>query len=208
MSEAPQPNESSTNANKPEYQIILERAGIVDASGELAFHEDHKTTILRRLVGALGAILDGLIATKKDEFSNSRLYGINQCLHLASSVALLVGDDRLSSVRKSLEDDLVRRTGTDASTLITVATLAYLLYMAEAAPADSLPTDLKEKLSRIKTRVPKDENFVVEQWADRLRSYLTAARWLVGEQAEGALGLHLPPIREPPRVRMPPVQRQ
>lgn len=208
MSDAPKLKKSPAKGDKPRYQTILESAGIVAASGVLAFHEDHKTTILRRLVGALGAILDGLIKEKKDEFSNSRLYGINQCLHLASSVALLVGDDQLAKVRETLESDLVRHTGTDASTLITVATLAYLLYMAEEEPIASLPIDIKDKLARMKSRVPNEKAFVVDEWASHLRTYLIVAHWLVGQEVESALGLGLQPVRQQPEEQVLVVQKQ
>jgi hypothetical protein len=199
MTTAPAPKryqgllEAADKPDAPMYQKILVKAGIVSMLGSKDFQDDHEETVLRRLIGALGVLLNGLESGRKDEFSNSRLYGINQCLHLASSVALLVGNENLTKGRNYvLSEHLVEKTKVDAETLITVATLQLLLEMAALIPDKELPSEVAAKLGRIRRRLRAIRLLTVVKtgWVDCLKRYLAQANWVIGEDAVKALDLY------------------
>ena len=64
---------------------------------------------------------------KEDCFSNQIIFGINQCIHLATSIVLLgVKENELKDIRLAISNEK-KYTNTDATTIITIATLFYLL---------------------------------------------------------------------------------
>lgn len=106
------------------------------------FLEDHKDTIQKRLRAAAGEM--GKVGSFIDR---PEIFAINQCIHLASSIVLLGSDDRL------LDNTLnsIRTNGKfsdqDPTTVVTIATLYYLISKIEKDP--TIPQDVKDDIKRI-----------------------------------------------------------
>ena len=148
------------------------------------FVDRHKNVIMERFVGALLCVWRKLKAEPGGDFSNSHIFAINQCLGLASSVALLGSDSGLLRVMMDRLASLARKSATDVSTLISVAVLAHLFTVVEKEKWLPEKT-MAAKLNRAR---PKDTP-VGFSIVDELRQRFKNANWLIGPEAVSAMGL-------------------
>jgi hypothetical protein len=136
------------------------------------FFQDHRTTIANRLAGAHDEMVKGEATasapgTAPKILLQDTIYGINQCIHLASSLAVLGGAGHLEDAVKNVRAD--KSFGQlDPTTVLTIATLYYLLH--DLGPK-ALPTS-------------KSPNVVLD-----IRRRFDMVNWMIGPEAMKALGI-------------------
>lgn len=101
------------------YQHIVSTLGVTTQ-----FLEAHWQTIFDRLQSASNSMTHQT-KESKDCFSQQAIFGINQCIHLASSIVLLGTEkDKLATLIDSIRQESYTN---DPTTILTVSTLYYLL---------------------------------------------------------------------------------
>lgn len=121
-----------------------------------SFLEEHDRVIREKLRGAAADL----------RRESSDIFAINQCLHLASSIVLR----NTTNLNETL--DTIRRLdglphGKDPATILTIATLYFLLERESKRPADE---DTTARLGRIRGRFQE-------------------MNWMIGPEAMAALGI-------------------
>ena len=109
--------------------------------------DKYNGTIYSRLHSAYQIIQE----KHKDHFSQSDIFGINRCVHLASSVVLLCTEAELllsavENIRIAQDEDTHTKLfpEKDATTVLTIATLFYILNnYSHKLPADEQKTICK-----------------------------------------------------------------
>jgi hypothetical protein len=141
--------ESPTESRPYYLKLLFDELGL-----EGRFVRKEHETIQKRLLAAAdemqkGETVDSQGSPKETEsFLRSDIFGINQCLHLASSV-LLVGTEpqKLYATRDNVHSQFV---GKDPATVLTVATLYHLIKSEMAGQA--VDSELRKKLVYIHKR--------------------------------------------------------
>lgn len=154
----------STPSDTSVYKEIVEKLDL----HKDRFLQNHIDTIRKRLKAA-----SSLFSAKTpDTFSQGSVFGMNQCIHLAGQVAYLGATPSNLSIALKLAKD---RTSSDrdSSTLLTMATLFYLLHDFK----NELINDCKEldKLS--------DEDL------REINARFTDANWMMAPDDVNRLGL-------------------
>ncbi len=155
-----------------EYRVIVrEYLGIADE-----FLNGHKSIIASRLVAAHGEMVKGAPAnnpsgTTSKVLLQDTIYGINHCIHLASSLAVLGGAGHLQSAVSYVQGN-ARFDQLDATTVLTIATLYYILREYIPRWSDDL------------SLFSKPQNIV----ADICRRF-DMVNWMIGKDAMEALGI-------------------
>jgi hypothetical protein len=113
----------------------------------------------------------------------NKMYGINQCLHLASSLVLLESHpEKLKAWLKGIEDMQKKGEGfrptTDATTYLSIGMLYYLL--AEYLPANN-------------ANIKASSRTIDEARLEDVRTMMESVNWLVGEDDMKKLGI---PVEE------------
>ena len=147
------------------------------------FLESHRSTIVTRLAAAHGEMVkgdstggtsgvpakEGTSGTGDKMQLQDTIYGINQCIHLASSLAVLGGAGHLREAVDFIgEDD--RFAHLDPTTVLTIAMLNYLL-------RDYMGSEQAKAISTSPKVVP-----------DILLRF-DMVNWMIGTQAMTALGI-------------------
>jgi hypothetical protein len=133
--------------------------GYKDVVGTLqidkAFLEGHAKTIREKLISAGKVMMQGTqglesLTDKASLLDRFDMFGINQCLHLASTVLLLgSSSDNLQRTITMIQQSR-DFSGQDPTTVVISAVLYYLLLKAEEDP--EIETEDKEKIRHIHQR--------------------------------------------------------
>ena len=131
------------------------------------FLECHKDNIWKRVENAYNSIEN---KDTEDCFSNRDVFGLNQCIHLATSVVLLgTAKSKLPKARTKIAGQYKNN---DPSTILTIAMLFYLL-------ENYLPiAELPEVKDGCKDKIIKD-----------IRRRFDAVNWMVGTSVMKDLGI-------------------
>ena len=123
---------------KSVYKEIVE--DILEIGDE--FFEQHESTIKKRF------ILAGSSETNQSYFDSSDIFGLNQCIHLANSIVLLgsKGQNSIKNASELIRTSTHREKGPDITTVLTIATLYYLILRMEEK------MDEKDLLKKIRSR--------------------------------------------------------
>ncbi len=121
------------------------------------FLDKHEETLYQRLL----ASYDTMVKEETGVFRSRIIFGINQCVHLATSVVLLGSEPE--RLRKSMKNAKNRFSHADPSAVLTIATLYYLLTVY-------LDWDLIYEIKHI------CRNF-------------DSVNWMIGEETMNALGI-------------------
>ena len=130
---------------KPVYKKIVEdELGIQDI-----FLKKHEETIEKRFKVA------GSSSNSQSYFDSPELFGFNQCLHLANSIVLLGidGEQRIQNATNMIKNNIDLKMH-DATTIITIATLYYLVIRMDKKMKD------REVIKNIRSRFDKSNWFV------------------------------------------------
>lgn len=152
------------------YETVVSSYLKVDSQ----FLDNHGETIHTRLK----AIYDALKTESKDAFGNRDIFAVNQCLHLATSIALLGSSS--SDLQKTI--DIIRAEAkfhNDPTTVITISTLYYLLSVY-------MDTENKDR------NIP--EYFDAVDWqtiVEHIHKRLDAVNWMIGREDMEVLGIEV-----------------
>lgn len=144
--------------DKPRYRDLVESRLRISRD----FLEEYRETILDRLDSAYK-----VMTSEEKTAVNRDLFGINQCVHLASSIVLLASTSEALS--QTVDDLKVELSESDATTVLTIATLYYLL-------ADYVP-------QRFAQQRPESIGYI--------RKRLDAVNWMVGQPVMDVLAIKM-----------------
>lgn len=162
----------------PLYQDLVTHQLLIKAD----FLDDYKHIIWDRFTTAYKQINER--ADIKDAFSQHRIFGINQCVHIASGVVLLASETGvLQEAMKFVEG---KHIADDPTTALTIATLYYLVkdYLPLSANGESDKLDMLDKVC-----------FVLDD-----------INWLIGKDGIDALKKEVPPSVNPNNLKDTPAK--
>jgi hypothetical protein len=141
---------------KRKYEKVVRELGV-----QTRYLDEQEKAILGRLKTAL-VYIQGK-SDVGDRHTCQRVFGLNQCLCLATTIVLLTSTiQKISKVREGLAKT-ARHVGTDSATLISIACLAAILDWAQ---------DQKDS-----------------GWVNEIRSCFEEVNWLIGSEGAYILGL-------------------
>jgi hypothetical protein len=149
------------------YRNIVERGLIISDD----FFRTYQNTIAKRLCSAAEQI-----SGEGDFVKSADLFGVNQCVHLATSIVLLGSHkDNVSALKEQLVSDN-NYGGIDPTTVMTISTLLYVI--------DWVKENI-EKLS-LTDEVTNDEEVirkeVIEDSVAKIETRFNKVNWLIGQE--------------------------
>lgn len=142
---------------------------------KIGFFRDYADTISDRIHKAAVTLGGTQTAGKPSPLSQESLFAVNQCVHLASSIVLLgTEESRLNTTTAALgrhsptnPADVAALRGVDPTTVLTMATLYYLLWDWPEDPESKLKRD-DEELRLIRLRLDNVNWLIGRAWMAEL----------------------------------------
>jgi hypothetical protein len=155
--------------DKYTYEWVVDRLGLIKHLGS------YDKTISSRLHSAYESMKEA----GNDFFSQCDIFGMNRCVHLASSIVLLCADSEiLATLVREIKDEVDDNPnvklfeGPDPTTVITIATLFYIL-----------------KVYTIGRKLNDGEEMVPDLEREEICKRFNNVNWMIGPKAVRILGI-------------------
>ena len=153
--------------SKPKYQVVIRR---LKFSKKFLDEPIYKEKILYRLKSAIEYMQCG------DQFDNHDIFGINQCIHLATSIALLGSSSKnLQETINYVVAEIINKQPVEEKDPTTIISIVMLYFL------------LKDYFRLLKEEKDQEANSINVEY---LEKHLDRINWMIGMNTMRALDMH------------------
>ena len=157
-----------------------------------AYIDKHKAVIVERLADASCSVEASRMPRQENSFTNDSVLAINQCMHIAASVALLGSDPERIAAAKDVVARSCQGLPHDATTVVSIAVLLHLLERAATENWEYEHGDAQPAPSARLSSLPPPRGTQNEPragglqappgYVELLREQLDLVNWMVGAE--------------------------